>query len=150
MNYSTFMHGLRSPASRSTARYSRDGHQRSPAGVHRAVRHRQKAKVGGFIPLSPGCRLTRPCRGLFLIAPPKMAYYMEYSTAFYQIYLKYIAPEDMVVYSIDEIVHGRHRLSQHLPADGPGATMKDHSRRCWNPPASRQLPESGQTSFFAR
>ena len=39
----------------------------------------------------------------FLIAPPRMAYYMEYSTRIYQIYLKYIAPEDMVVYSIDEV-----------------------------------------------
>ena len=28
---------------------------------------------------------------------------MEYSTRIYQIYLKYIAPEDMVVYSIDEV-----------------------------------------------
>ena len=29
----------------------------------------------------------------FIIAPPRMAYYMEYSTRIYQIYLKYIAPE---------------------------------------------------------
>ena len=39
----------------------------------------------------------------FIIAPPQMAYYMEYSTRIYQIYLKYIAPEDIVVYSIDEV-----------------------------------------------
>lgn len=39
----------------------------------------------------------------FLIAPPRMAYYMEYSTRIYQIYLKYIAPEDIIVYSIDEV-----------------------------------------------
>lgn len=39
----------------------------------------------------------------FIIAPPRMAYYMEYSTRIYQIYLKYIAPEDMVIYSIDEV-----------------------------------------------
>ena len=32
-----------------------------------------------------------------------MAYYMEYSTRIYQVYLKYIAPEDIVVYSIDEV-----------------------------------------------
>ena len=32
-----------------------------------------------------------------------MAHYMEYSTRIYQIYLKYIAPEDIVVYSIDEV-----------------------------------------------
>ena len=39
----------------------------------------------------------------FLIAPPRMAYYMEYSTRIYSIYMKYVAPEDIVVYSIDEV-----------------------------------------------
>lgn len=39
----------------------------------------------------------------FIIAPPRMAYYMDYSTRIYNIYLKYIAPEDIVVYSIDEV-----------------------------------------------
>ena len=39
----------------------------------------------------------------FLIAPPRMGYYMEYSTRIYSIYMKYVAPEDIVVYSIDEV-----------------------------------------------
>ena len=39
----------------------------------------------------------------FIIAPPRMAYYMAYSSRIYQIYLKYVAPEDIVVYSIDEV-----------------------------------------------
>lgn len=39
----------------------------------------------------------------YIIAPPRMAFYMEYSTAIYKIYLKYIAPEDIHVYSIDEV-----------------------------------------------
>lgn len=39
----------------------------------------------------------------FLIAPPRMALYMEYSQRIYGIYLKYFAPEDMVVYSVDEV-----------------------------------------------
>ena len=39
----------------------------------------------------------------YIIAPPRMAHYMEYSTRIYQIYLKYIAPEDLHVYSIDEV-----------------------------------------------
>ena len=39
----------------------------------------------------------------YIVAPPRMAYYMEYSTRIYNIYLKYIAPEDIVVYSIDEV-----------------------------------------------
>lgn len=37
----------------------------------------------------------------YIIAPPRMAYYMEYSTRIYNIYLKYIAPEDIVVYSLE-------------------------------------------------
>lgn len=39
----------------------------------------------------------------YMIAPPRMAHYIEYSTRIYNIYLKYIAPEDIHVYSIDEI-----------------------------------------------
>ncbi|MBE6998699.1 MAG: DNA methylase [Ruminococcaceae bacterium] len=39
----------------------------------------------------------------FLIAPPRMALYMEYSTRIYNVYMKYVAPEDIVVYSIDEV-----------------------------------------------
>ena len=39
----------------------------------------------------------------YLVATPRMAYYMEYSTRVYQVYLKYFSPEDIVVYSIDEV-----------------------------------------------
>ena len=39
----------------------------------------------------------------YLVAPPRMAHYMEWSTRIYNIYLKYIAPEDIHVYSIDEV-----------------------------------------------
>lgn len=39
----------------------------------------------------------------YIVAPPRMAYYIEYSTKIYNIYLKYIAPEDIHVYSIDEV-----------------------------------------------
>ena len=39
----------------------------------------------------------------YIVAPPRMAFYIEYSTHIYEIYLKYIAPEDMHVYSIDEV-----------------------------------------------
>lgn len=39
----------------------------------------------------------------FLIAPPRMAHYMAYSTKIYAIYMKYVAPEDVLVYSIDEV-----------------------------------------------
>ena len=39
----------------------------------------------------------------YLVATPRMSYYMDYSTRIYQIYLKYAAPEDIHVYSIDEV-----------------------------------------------
>ena len=64
---------------------------------------------------APGRRLTRKsddaevlksCGGCaidFIIAPPQMAEYMRISAQIYQIYLKYVAPEDIHVYSIDEV-----------------------------------------------
>ncbi len=39
----------------------------------------------------------------YIIAPPRMALYIACSTRIYQIYLKYVAPEDIHVYSIDEV-----------------------------------------------
>lgn len=39
----------------------------------------------------------------YIVAPPQMAKYMEISTQIYNIYLKHIAPEDIHVYSIDEV-----------------------------------------------
>lgn len=39
----------------------------------------------------------------YIAAPPRMSLYMDYSTKIYNIYLKYIAPEDIHVYSIDEV-----------------------------------------------
>ncbi|MBR6900120.1 MAG: DNA methylase [Bacteroidales bacterium] len=39
----------------------------------------------------------------YLVAPPRMAYYIDYSARIYSIYLKYIAPEDIHVYSVDEV-----------------------------------------------
>ena len=50
----------------------------------------------------------------FIQAPPRMALYMEYSTKIYSIYLKYIAPEDMHVYSIDEVfIDATHYLKKY-------------------------------------
>lgn len=40
----------------------------------------------------------------YIVAPPRMAYYIEYSTIIYEVYLKYVAPEDIHVYSIDEVL----------------------------------------------
>ncbi|MGN0087402.1 MAG: DNA methylase [Alloprevotella sp.] len=65
---------------------------------------------------APGCRLTGKSwqnkvlqahtdwEVDYIAAPPRMAKYIEYSTRIYQVYLKYIAPEDIHVYSIDEVL----------------------------------------------
>ena len=39
----------------------------------------------------------------YIVAKPRMAFYLKYSTKIYNIYLKYISPEDIHVYSIDEV-----------------------------------------------
>lgn len=40
----------------------------------------------------------------YLVAPPQMAHYMEWSTKIYHIYLNYISPDDIHVYSVDEVL----------------------------------------------
>ncbi|MDE6260450.1 MAG: DNA methylase [Oscillospiraceae bacterium] len=40
----------------------------------------------------------------YLAAPPRMAHYIEWSTKIYNVYLKYVAPSDIHVYSIDEVL----------------------------------------------
>lgn len=39
----------------------------------------------------------------YIVAPPRMGYYMKYSTNIYNIYLKWFSKEDIYVYSIDEV-----------------------------------------------
>ncbi|MCI6229130.1 MAG: DNA methylase [Clostridiales bacterium] len=39
----------------------------------------------------------------YIVAPPRMRLYMDYSTRIYHIYLKYVSPDDIHVYSIDEV-----------------------------------------------
>ena len=48
---------------------------------------------------------AEPCLAVdYIVAPPRMALYMKRSTEIYGVYLKYIAPEDMIAYSIDEVM----------------------------------------------
>lgn len=60
----------------------------------------------------------------FLIAPPQMAHYMGCSTRIYSIYMKYVAPEDIVVYSIDEVFMD---ITDYLPASG--MTAREFARK---------------------
>ena len=39
----------------------------------------------------------------YIVAPPRMAFYMDYSARIYEVYLQYIAPQDIHTYSIDEV-----------------------------------------------
>ena len=39
----------------------------------------------------------------YIVAPPRMAHYIKWSTRIYEVYLRHVAPEDIHVYSIDEV-----------------------------------------------
>ncbi len=69
-------------------------------------RRRRVARYGRFSGKSSDITQLEADNSLeadFIIAPPRMAKYMEVSTKIYEIYLRYIAPEDIHVYSIDEV-----------------------------------------------
>ena len=51
----------------------------------------------------------------YLVAPPRMAHYIEWSTRIYNVYLKYVAPSDIHVYSIDEVLMD---VTNYLPTYG--------------------------------
>jgi nucleotidyltransferase/DNA polymerase involved in DNA repair len=53
----------------------------------------------------PGrCRVFEIPKGIeYIMAPPRMQLYIDYSAEIYAIYLKYISKEDIHVYSIDEV-----------------------------------------------
>ena len=85
----------------------------------------------------------------YIVAPPRMAYYMDLSTQIYQIYLRYVAPEDIHVYSIDEVFID---ATRYLPLYRltPRASPKSSWRRCWRKRASPPRRASGRTCFCAR
>lgn len=74
----------------------------------------------------------------YVIAPPRMAFYLEYSSRIYNIYLKYIAPEDMHIYSIDEVfMDVTHYLRTYRMTPGswpPGSWGMCWRRRVLPPP----------------
>ena len=68
---------------------------------------KKKAPGGQFLGASSddGMLKANPALAIdYLVAPPRMAHYIELSTKVYQIYLRFIAPEDIHVYSIDEVL----------------------------------------------
>ena len=68
---------------------------------------RKKAPDGRLVGESSDARelAENPALALsYVAAPPRMALYLKYSTKIFDVYLKYIAPEDIHVYSIDEVL----------------------------------------------
>lgn len=64
----------------------------------------------------------------YIIAKPRMAYYMEYSSKIYEIYLKYVSSEDILVYSIDEVfmdITNYLHASRKKPVDFARAIIRD-------------------------
>lgn len=57
----------------------------------------------GSSPDAPSLKADPSLKLSYIIAPPQMARYIQVSSEIYRIYLKYIAPEDIHVYSIDEV-----------------------------------------------
>ena len=70
------------------------------------ARRQQRAPEHRFTGSSwhdPELRRNRSLALDYIVAPPRMAKYIEWSTRIYQVYLKYVAPEDIFPYSIDEV-----------------------------------------------
>ncbi|MCM1137113.1 MAG: DNA methylase [Duncaniella sp.] len=65
--------------------------------VNRLRGHAGKSVSGKELATHPELALD------YLIAPPRMGLYIKYSTMIFEIYMRYIAPEDIHVYSIDEV-----------------------------------------------
>ena len=64
----------------------------------------------------------------YIVAQPRMAFYMAYSKQIYEIYLKYVAAEDIHVYSIDEVfmdVSGYLRTYQMSARELTAAIIRD-------------------------
>lgn len=66
--------------------------------ANRSRGHRGKSTSGKELASRPELAID------YIVAPPQMALYLNYSTRIYEIYLRYIAPEDIHVYSVDEVI----------------------------------------------
>lgn len=85
----------------------------------------------------------------YIVAPPRMAHYIEWSTRIYQVYLKYAAPEDIHVYSIDEVFIDATSYLEAFQMTGgswPGPSFWIFSK----PPASLRRRESEPISISPR
>ena len=146
-----------------------EGGQRRPA-AGRHPQRRRPAEEGKYCLSDPSYDADALAKDpaleiAYLVAPPRMAYYETVSRQVYGVYLRYIAPEDIVVYSIDEVFidatpyldllqddrpragqdhdpggavhhrHHRHRRHRHQPL--PGQAGHGHHRQARRPRPGR-------------
>ncbi len=69
----------------------------------RRLIHAPAGKFTGSSVMADRLRYDSGLKLDFVIAPPQMAHYMDCSAGVYQTYLEFVAPEDIHVYSIDEV-----------------------------------------------
>lgn len=70
-------------------------------------------------------RATQPGTPVdYIVAPPRMALYLAYSSRIYNIYLRHIAPEDIHVYSIDEVFIDATAYLKFARTDAHGLAMR--------------------------
>lgn len=70
------------------------------------IQRKYKARIRNFIGSSVDINELNNNQNLeinYIIALPRMGYYLDYSTRIYDVYLKYVSPDDIHVYSIDEV-----------------------------------------------
>mgnify|MGYP001855704179 CR=1 FL=1 len=86
----------------------------------------------------------------YIVAPPRMAHYIDWSTRVYSVYLKHVAPEDVYPYSIDEVFIQAGRAGV-CPPHHPGypGDHRDHrSRRRWHQHVSGQDSHGHQRKAY--
>ena len=81
----------------------------------------------------------------YIVAPPRMALYIQYSTRIYQVYLKHVAPEDIHVYSIDEVFID---VTRYLPVYG--LTARELTKKYLCITLGKPKPTEGKLELFLR
>ncbi len=71
--------------------------------VNARRRHICKKEFSGTSFLANELQKKQDLSVSYIVAPPQMGHYMEVSAEIYKVYLKYVAPEDIHIYSIDEV-----------------------------------------------
>lgn len=91
----------------------------------------KRAPLGVFLGQSSDNNLLQQNPNLaldYIVATPRMKYYLDYSSRIYDVYLRHLAPEDLYAYSIDEIfcdITSYLRLNRLTPSEFVTRIVKD-------------------------